>query len=292
MANVKTTLANIMIERIEARRAAGDTVAPWRRTWDSAAGMHRNLITGKPYRGSNVFMCMLSGFASPLWVTANQVKKLGGNIRKGESYTPILFWKFPTKEEKAKGKHPFCRFYKVWNSEQVDGIAEAVEKASKGETRTVDPVAEAETIVSGYPGSPELTFGGGVACYVPSTDTVECPTRDSFESAEAYYRTLFHELVHSTGHRNRLARPGVVNPVRFASHDYSEEELVAEMGASMLAGIAGIATDELDENAAAYLDHWLGVLKANPEILVTAGGSAQKAADHIMGITWGEPESD
>jgi antirestriction protein ArdC len=78
----------------------------------------------------------------------------------------------------------------------------------------------------------------------------------------------------------------------FASHEYSAEELVAEMTAAMLAGHAGIATAELDENAAAYLDHWLKVLKAEPELLVTAGGSAQKAADRIMGVTWGESDSD
>lgn len=292
MANVKTTLANIMIERIEARRAAGDTVAPWRKTWDSTTGMPRNLVSGKPYRGSNVFMCMLAGFASPFWVTFKQAKALGGTIRKGESYTPILFWKFPTKEEKAKGKHPFCRFYKVWNSEQVDGIGEAVAKASRGEAVSVDPITAAEALIESYCGKPDIRHGGGAAYYTPSEDSVTVPARDSFESAEAYYRTLFHELAHSTGHRNRLARPGVVNPVRFASHEYSEEELVAEMAAAMLASEAGIATEELDANSAAYLDHWLGVLKANPEMLITAGGAAQKASDLVRGIRWNSEESE
>ena len=106
----------------------------------------------------------------------------------------------------------------------------------------------------------------------------------AFESAEAYYRVLFHELTHSTGHRNRLARDGVVNPIRFGSHEYSEEELVAEMGAAMLAGHAGIGADV--ENSAAYLDTWLKKLKREPGMLVTAGGQAQKAADLIRGIKW------
>jgi antirestriction protein ArdC len=112
------------------------------------------------------------------------------------------------------------------------------------------------------------------------------PDIAAFESSEAYYRVLFHELGHSTGHRNRLERDGVANPAAFASHAYSEEELIAEMTAAMLAGHAGIGSEEADENSAAYLDHWLRKLKAEPNLLVSAGGAAQKAVDHIRNIKW------
>ena len=40
----------------------------------------------------------------------------------------------------------------------------------------------------------------------------------TFDHAAAYYSTLLHELTHSTGHRTRLARDGVVNHARFADH--------------------------------------------------------------------------
>jgi antirestriction protein ArdC len=83
-----------------------------------------------------------------------------------------------------------------------------------------------------------------------------------------------------------LERDGVANPASFASHAYSEEELIAEMAASMLAGFAGISSEEADENSAAYLDHWLRKLKAEPNLLVSAGGAAQKAIDHIRNIKW------
>jgi antirestriction protein ArdC len=116
------------------------------------------------------------------------------------------------------------------------------------------------------------------------------PDITAFESAEAYYRVLFHELGHSTGHRNRLERDGVANPAAFASHAYSEEELIAEMTAALLAGHAGIGSDEADENSAAYLDHWLRKLKAEPGLLVSAGGAAQKAVDHIRNIKWAKAE--
>ena len=91
-------------------------------------------------------------------------------------------------------------------------------------------------------------------------------------------------MASATGHRTRLARDGVVNPIRFGSHDYSEEELVAEMTAGLLAGHAGIECQQ--ENSDAYLDHWLAKLKREPTWLRVAGGQAQKAADLIRGITF------
>ena len=90
----------------------------------------------------------------------------------------------------------------------------------------------------------------------------------------------------ATGHRNRLDRDGIANPAKYANHAYSEEELIAEMGATLLCGFSGIGSEEADENSAAYLDHWLAKLKSEPEILVAAGGAAQKAIDLIRGIKW------
>lgn len=292
MGRVQETITTIMIERIEARRAAGENVAPpWRQTWNPTFGMPRNLVTGHPYRGVNVFMTMLAGFNSPFWLTLRQIKSLGGSLKtngeKVESYTPIVFWKFPTPEEREQGRFPFVKFYKVWNAEQVNGIEKHVEKAMEAMGGTpVDPIAEAEALVNGYARRPEITHGSAKAFYSPNTDTVSMPSRQAFEDAEEYYRVLFHELAHSTGHRTRLERDGICNPIRFASHDYSEEELIAEMAAAMLCGHAGIESQKADENTAAYLDHWLKKLKREPNWLVSAGGAAQKAVDHIRGIRW------
>ena len=305
---VNETMTKIMIERIEKRRAEGNIVAPWRMTWDPSLGMPRNLITGHVYRGVNIFMTLFQGYESPFWITRNQVKAAGGSIKKltdgstvidregnevaaSEPYTPILFWKFPTKEEADEGRRAFCRFYSVWNCEQVNGINLLVEEAFAGiSTETKEPIEEAEALVAGYPGAPEIRHGDARAYYTPGDDRISMPDITAFEDAEAYYRVLFHELTHSTGHRNRLDREGVANHAKFNSHAYSEEELIAEMGASMLAGFAGIGSEEADENSAAYLDHWLAKLKADPNILVTAGGAAQKAIDHIRNIKWEKAE--
>ncbi len=308
-ATVNETITEIMIERIEARRAKGDNVAPWRMTWDPTLGMPRNLITDHAYRGVNVFMTLFQGYGSPFWITRKQVATLGGEIKKltdgttiklrdgsevpaNEPYTPILFWSWPTPEEKLDGKRAFCRFYQVWNCEQVNGINDKVEEAFAGmnNAEPKEPIAECEELVRGYVGHPDINHGGGKARYSPSKDTIEMPNISAFESSEEYYRVLFHELAHSTGHRTRLERDGIANPAKYADHTYSEEELIAEMSASMLAGFAGIGTEEADENSAAYIDHWLKVLKAEPNMRVAAGGAAQKAVDLIRNIKWAKAE--
>ena len=297
---VQETFAKIFIERVEERRAAGDTVAPWRKMWNPALGMDRNLDSGAVYRGSNVFMTAIQGFESPFWVTFKQAEKLGGSIKRDENgktppYTPILFWKWPTPEEKEAGRMPFCRFSRLYNVEQTDGLEEkAARKLDEFEGPTLEPIAAAQAIVDGWHGCPPIAEGGGRACYNPEGDRISMPTLAAFSSgggaAEDFYHTLFHEMGHATGHRTRLNRDGVANPVRFQSHDYSEEELVAEMSAGMLAGFAGINTEAIKANSAAYLDHWLKVLRRDPLWLGKAGGQAQKAVDLIRGIKWEKAE--
>lgn len=294
---VNATITNIMIERIEARREAGENVvAPWRMTWDPTLGMPRSLVTDHAYRGVNVFMTLFQGYSSPFWITRKQIAKLGGHVKvhpEGDQlpYTPIVYWKFPTKEEAEEGRRAFPLFYRVYNTEQVLGIEATVEKAFAGiSTGPKEPIEAAEALVAGYVGAPEISHGSSRAFYTPSTDRVSIPNMSVFEDAEAYYRVLFHELAHSTGHRNRLEREGVANHAKFESHAYSGEELIAEMAASMLAGHAGISSEAADENSAAYLDHWLRKLKAEPNLLASAGGAAQRAIDHIRNIKWEKAE--
>lgn len=295
MSKVQEAFTKMFIEKIEERRANGENVtAPWVRLWNPAMGQNRNLITGKAYRGGNVFMTAIQGYASPFFATRKQIVKAGGEINRQEDgklvpYTPIIFWNFPDAEQKAAGRFPFVKFYQVWNVEQTTGLTElAASKLEKEAGPPVNPIEAAQAIVDGYHG-PTIRHGDARAYYTPGTDTVTMPEMQAFASAEAYYSTIFHELAHSTGHRTRLDRDGVANPARFASHDYSEEELVAEMSAGMLTGFAGIETPETVENSAAYLDHWLAKLKREPGMLAASGGMAQKAVDLIRGIKWEKP---
>ncbi len=132
------------------------------------------------------------------------------------------------------------------------------------------------------PDAPTLQHRGAMASYRPTDDTVTRPTRETSLGAEAYYATLFHELTHASGHAKRLARMGVTEPTRFASYEYSREELIAEMGVAFLCGHCGIATATLD-NSAAYLASWLQVLRGDAKLVVQADAAAQKAADLILG---------
>ena len=68
----------------------------------------------------------------------------------------------------------------------------------------------------------------------------------------------------------------------FGSHEYSREELIAEMGAAFLCGTAGIEAGTLQDSTA-YLASWIKVLKGDSRLAVTAAAQAQKAADYILG---------
>jgi len=261
-------------------------VAPWRKPWTCQTPA--NLITQKDYRGLNVFILASQGFPSRFWLTFNQATKLRGWIRKGEKSSPIIFWNLGderevTSQEGAKetSRPFFLRYYNVFNLSQTEGID--IPASLLQETRTYDPIETCEQIVAKMPNPPAFEQSEK-AWYSPSNDVVGMPARGLFHSSEEYYATEFHELAHSTGHAKRLHRENFGNPVSFGSESYSKEELIAEMTAAMLCGVAGIAQQTLD-NSAAYLTTWIARLRADSRLLVSAASHAQKAADFIQGKT-------
>ena len=68
----------------------------------------------------------------------------------------------------------------------------------------------------------------------------------------------------------------------FGDEIYSQEELIAEMGAAMLSGVVGIENKTI-KNSASYIQSWLGKLKEDKKLVVLAAAAAQKAADFILG---------
>src|ERR1700689_3173804 len=125
------------------------------------------------------------------------------------------------------------------------------------------------------------------AYYRPSTDSVHMPARSRFVDAPHYYSTLFHELIHSTGHESRLNR---TFGDRFGDELYSKEELVAEMGAAFLCAIAGIANEHTDRNTTAYIQNWISKLEADNRLVIHAAANAQRAVDSILGISFESTE--
>jgi antirestriction protein ArdC len=174
---------------------------------------------------------------------------------------------------------PFLKYYKVFNVAQCEGLTvPAIEEDT--EEAIFSPVDQAEAIFNAMPQRPQVNYGGNRAYYSPSLDYVQMPVKESFDSPDTYYNTLFHELAHSTGHTDRLARKGVTEASYFGSHEYSKEELVAEMAASFLSAESGI--ESTLENSVAYLQSWMRALKNDKTMLVRAASMAQKASDFIL----------
>lgn len=267
-----------MIERIQ---TTGEL--PWHKPWVSQDARPQNLISHKPYRGVNTFLLHMMGYAQPFFLTMKQVNGLGGHVRKGEKSMPVIFWKFmdADKNDPASKSYAILRYYHVFNVAQCDGIPEGKVPTLETPDRESNSINDAEQLLADMPNKPAIKYGRSYAAYSPLGDEVRMPSPEMFLSDEAFYSTLFHELTHSTGHQSRLARKGITEINRFRSHEYSKEELVAEMGAAFLCGHCGILP-EVQDNSAAYLNCWLERLKADSSMLITAGQQAQKAYDFIV----------
>jgi antirestriction protein ArdC len=251
-------------------------VVPWRKPWQTV--LPQNLISRKEYRGINSILLNSLPFEHPYFLTFKQAHGLGGFVRRGEKGLPVVFWQFMENEE-TKEKFPLLRYYTVFNVSQCDGVPVPI--SCKGSQ--FNPIEECDRIVSGMPNSPAVEFGGNQAFYVPSRDLIQMPVRERCSEAEEFYATIFHELVHSTGHVSRLNRKGInESGVGFGSQTYSQEELVAEIGASFLNAKAGIVGRTI-ANSASYIANWLSALRNDKRMVIVAAGAAQRAADYILG---------
>lgn len=247
---------------------------PWRRPWKTIPP--RNLISDAPYRGINILLLASRGFTDPYWLTYKQAQGLGGNVRKGEKGTRIIYYEFlksKTADEDEDG-FPMLRTYHVFNAEQCEGI----------ETPPlIIPAADqslprCEAVVAAMPDRPIIRHTGSEAYYDGYADVVVLPPAATFYAPAEYYATLFHELGHATNHPRRLNRP---LPGSFGTPTYAKEELIAELCAAMLCGHTGIAPATIT-NSAAYIASWLSHLRSDPRLLVSAASAAQKAADFIL----------
>ena len=269
------TIYEMVTQRIIEQLEAG--VIPWRKPWVNGGAV--SWKTQKAYRGINTMLLDEGEYA-----TFKQVTEAGGKVKKGAKSNIVVFWKWLEKENEAGEieKIPLLKFYRVF---EINTQCEGLESKRKTGTFENSTIERCEEIFKGYIDSPTYSWERQGAWYKPSQDHVNVPPIKDFPKVEEYYSTLFHEMVHSTGHKDRLNREGVTGQIAFGSETYSKEELVAELGASMLCGVARIDNSTL-ENSASYIASWLKKLKEDKRLLVTAGGQAQKAVDMILGVTW------
>ena len=161
---LRKSVYEIITERILEKLEQG--TVPWHKPW-AAGGSPQNLISGKEYRGVNVFLLGSQGFASPYWVSFKQAKQLGGSVRKGERATPVVFWKWierasenPETGDTETKQIPLIRYYSVFNVEQCDGISHARLEAEHDEPASFNPIESAERIVVSYPKPPSISEDG------------------------------------------------------------------------------------------------------------------------------------
>jgi antirestriction protein ArdC len=270
--------------------------APWRRPWDgSGGGHHVNLISGHRYRGANPILLTLGmhirGSALPFWCGFAEARKLGIFPRKGSKAVHILRPQLHSREESSDGGEVTLRSWAsyrpvpVFNAADLEGEALAAlieaRKAAVGVEAKPEPerLEAAEAVLAAWP--VPVSFGGDRACYLPGIDRIQLPDRASFHSPAAFCATWAHEQIHSTGHETRLKRDlgGA-----FGKPRYAREELVAELGAVLLGDRLEIGSKI--ESHAAYLAHWIELLKESPKALFQVLSEARQAADLICA----EPE--
>lgn len=285
---MSSALDGLMADII-ARIEAG--APPWRQPWKGGADPSLPLrANGEPFTGSNAwtlaFIGAVKGYASPYWFTFRQALDIEAPVGKGEKASPAILYKVKVRDgdpDPVTGDETdpkvlrFLRAYSVFNAEQLQGCPERLLKAPKA-----DPAVRAaaqDAVLDAVPAKIEI--GGSQACYVPSADLIRLPPPEAFATLDDFKATKAHEQVHWTSAPSRLDRQ---LGARFGDEAYAFEELVAEIGSAILGLKIGLAPQLLDSHAG-YLAHWVRMLKAQPGILLTASGHAQKAADFLLAFS-------
>lgn len=278
--NIYQLITDRFIEELE------KGVIPWQRGWHGVRKGAYNRVSKKPYSLLNQMMLQHQGE----YATFKQWESLGGTIKKGSKSEIVVFWKIqPVEESKEDGtkevKHiPILRYFNVFHISQVDGV----EPLNVAELTELEPIAEAERIKEEYKSRENIDIREIItneAFYSPSRDIIEVPCKEQYTDISEFYSTLFHEMVHSTGHKSRLDRLDTSINSRFGSETYSKEELVAEIGSATILSILGIETAKTFRNSTAYLQSWLRVLRNDNKFIVSASSRAEKAVNYILNNT-------
>lgn len=257
-------------------------------------GLQRQFnANGTPY---NILNSMLLNrtiqehdFDNTQWFTFKQVTARRGYVKKGQSATKIL-QVFPVFEKDEGGNFSYDEnndkiikgFRKssinVFNINQTSLPADPrfdikpVEMPEEFELSNVT-----EHLIENFP--VDINFRGDAAYYTPATNEITLPSKQLFTSDESLFSVLAHECAHATGHKDWLAREGVVEANTFDSEKYAKEELVAELASAMVC--SNLSVPYKLEHHAGYLKHWVEILKQDPKFIFQAMNQAKSAASEI-----------
>jgi antirestriction protein ArdC len=285
----RTNLYSEITDKIIAELEAGRV--PWVQPWGTAAakaplGLPKNASTDRQYSGINVLLLwgavIERGFSGQSWLTFRQALSLGGNVRKGERGTTVVYAdRFVPEDEKRRAREtgedaqaiPFLKRFTVFNTDQCENLPEDVATAAPPvPTGLVEPRVEALIAATGI----DFRIGGSRAFYVPAQDYVQVPPPQAYFEPINWHRTALHELGHATGHESRLARNFSSS---FGTKKYAFEELIAEINAAFCCASLGIAPTV---RHADYIGSWLEVLREDNRAVVRAASQAGKAADWLL----------
>lgn len=265
----------------------------WVKEWKTRKTGHpMNGITKKRYEGINFFLLSMADYLSPYWLTYKQVEQLGGNVKKGEKSTQIVFWKVneytktneQTKEE-TTAKIPMLRYYNVFNADQCENLTIKNDSTPEVEYNENERIEQAQVICDQYQAKQGIKYEiqeSSRAYYQPQADAIRMPLIEQFNTSESFYSTFFHEIGHSTGHASRLNRKEVTETIHFGSCDYGTEELTAELTSAFICAEIGISNENTERNSIAYLKNWKNAIKADKKLFLMASQRASKAAKFIL----------
>jgi antirestriction protein ArdC len=285
----RTSLYDEITNKIIAELEAGRV--PWVQPWGTAAAkaplaMPRNAATGRQYSGINVLILwgavIAHGFPGQTWLTFRQALSLGGNVRKGERGTTVVYAdRFVPDDEKKRAREtgeeaqaiPFLKRFTVFNAAQCESLPENVTAVTPPPPPgLIEPRVEALIRAT----SIDFRIGGNRAFYAPAHDYVQVPPPQAYFEPINWHRTALHELGHATGHTSRLGRDLAGS---FGTKKYAFEELVAEMNAAFCCASLGIVPTV---RHADYIRSWLEVLREDSRAIVRAASQASKAADYLL----------
>ena len=266
-------------------------IIPWhkpRHLAGNAEDSAINYVSRKPYSVINQWLLGDTGE----YLSFKQIEALGGKVKKGAKSKFVVFFKMcPYKATNKDGEEelrtrPVLRYYNVFHIDNTEGIPTKLTKEQR-EIPEVEIEGAATSAIDAY-----LSRENGLrfinnkpsdrAFYSPSEDKVVVPMPAQFKEISEYFSTAFHELVHSTLIESRCNRRSKVKVAFFGSHEYSREELVAEMGAAMLCSNFGYDCEKTFRNSVAYLQSWVRNLKNDPKAIVVAASKAAAAVTYIL----------